>query len=85
MILARADQDDPAEAVVVFAGTVNLMSARDLLSRMILVPTLKPGVCQDWMLSPAFDQNPIGVECDPDRLVERFCSGVSVAELVVRD
>jgi len=29
MILARADQDDPAEAVVVFAGTVNLMSARD--------------------------------------------------------
>jgi hypothetical protein len=52
---------------------------------MILVPTLKPGGCQDWMLSPAFDQNPIGVECDPDRLVERFRSGVSVAELVVRD
>src|SRR5207244_2186595 len=40
---------------------------------------------QDWMLSPAFDQNPIGVEYDPDILVERFRSGVPVAELVVRD
>ena len=24
---------------------------------------------QAWMLSPAFDQNPIGVEYDPDELV----------------
>ena len=45
--------------------------------------TAKEG--QDWMLSPAFDQNPIGVEYDPDTLVERFRSGVPVAELVVRD
>jgi len=40
---------------------------------------------QDWMLSPAFAQNPIGVEYDPDELVKRFKAGVPVAELVVRD
>ena len=40
---------------------------------------------QAWMLSPAFDQNPIGVEFDPDELVGKFRSGVPVAELVVRD
>lgn len=45
--------------------------------------TAKEG--QDWMLSPAFDRNPVGVEYDPDALVERFRSGVPVAELVVRD
>jgi hypothetical protein len=45
--------------------------------------TAKEG--QDWMLSPAFDRNPIGVEYDPDTLVQRFRSGVPVAELVVRD
>ena len=39
---------------------------------------------QAWMLSPAFDANPIGVEYDPDTLVERFRAGVPVAELVVR-
>ena len=27
---------------------------------------------QAWMLSPAFDRNPIGVEFDPDDLVRRF-------------
>ena len=32
--------------------------------------TAKEG--QDWMLSPAFDKNPIGVEYDPDDLVKRF-------------
>ena len=36
-------------------------------------------------ISPAFDQNPIGVEYDPDELVEKFRAGVPVAELVVRD
>ena len=40
---------------------------------------------QAWMLSPAFDANPIGVEYDPDTLVERFRAGVPVAELVQRD
>jgi catechol 2,3-dioxygenase-like lactoylglutathione lyase family enzyme len=40
---------------------------------------------QAWMLSPAFDKNPIGVEFDPDGLVKRFEAGVPVAELVVRD
>jgi catechol 2,3-dioxygenase-like lactoylglutathione lyase family enzyme len=40
---------------------------------------------QAWMLSPAFDRNPIGVEFDPDALVEKFRAGVPVAELVVRD
>jgi catechol 2,3-dioxygenase-like lactoylglutathione lyase family enzyme len=39
---------------------------------------------QAWMLSPAFDRNPIGVEYDPDALVEKFRAGVPVAELVVR-
>jgi catechol-2,3-dioxygenase len=39
---------------------------------------------QAWMHSPAFDQNPIGVEYDPDDLVRRFRSGVPVAELVIR-
>jgi catechol-2,3-dioxygenase len=38
-----------------------------------------------WMRSPAFDRNPIGVEFDPDELVEKFRSGVPVAELVIRD
>ncbi len=37
------------------------------------------------MHSPAFDRNPIGVEYDPDELVEKFHSGVPVAELVIRD
>ena len=40
---------------------------------------------QAWMLSPAFDRNPIGVEFDPDDLVRRFHAGVPVAELVIRD
>ena len=40
---------------------------------------------QAWMHSPAFDQNPIGVEYDPDDLVRRFRAGVPVAELVIRD
>src|SRR5437773_740305 len=44
--------------------------------------TAKEG--QDWMLSPAFAQNPIGVEFAPDELVAKFKSGVPVAELVVR-
>jgi hypothetical protein len=45
--------------------------------------TAKEG--QDWMLAPAFDQNPIGIEYDPDEVVKRFKAGVPVAELVVRD
>jgi hypothetical protein len=40
---------------------------------------------QAWMLSPAFDRNPIGVEFDPDDLARRFHAGVPVAELVIRD
>ncbi len=40
---------------------------------------------QAWMLTPAFDRNPIGVEFDPDELLAKFRSGVPVAELVVRD
>ena len=40
---------------------------------------------QAWMLSAAFDKNPIGVEFDPDELVKKFRAGVPVAELVVRD
>jgi catechol-2,3-dioxygenase len=28
-----------------------------------------------WMRSPCFERNPIGVEFDPDELVERFRSG----------
>ena len=37
-----------------------------------------------WMKSPAFDQNPIGVEYDPDDLLARYKSGVPTAELVAR-
>jgi catechol-2,3-dioxygenase len=40
---------------------------------------------QAWMHSAAFDQNPIGVEYEPDELVRKFRSGVPVADLVVRD
>ena len=40
---------------------------------------------QAWMKTPAFDQNPIGVEFDPGELLRKFESGVPVAELVVRD
>ena len=40
---------------------------------------------QAWMLTPAFDRNPIGVEFEPDDLVRRFRAGVPVAELVIRD
>jgi len=39
---------------------------------------------QDWMTSEAFNQNPIGVEFDPDQLVAKFRAGIPVAELVVR-
>jgi catechol-2,3-dioxygenase len=45
-------------------------------------PTAKEG--QDWLRTPAFDRNPIGVEFDPDALVTRFNAGVPVAELVAR-
>src|SRR5262247_2743644 len=38
-----------------------------------------------WMPCAAFDANPIGVEYDPDTLVERFRAGVPLAELVQRD
>jgi len=40
---------------------------------------------QAWMHSPAFAENPIGVEFDPDDLVGRYRAGVPVAELVIRD
>jgi len=40
---------------------------------------------QAWMHSPAFDQNPIGVEYDPETLVKKFQSGVPVAELIIRE
>src|SRR5262249_38662946 len=40
---------------------------------------------QEWMRSPAFAKNPVGVTYDPDELVRSFRSGVPVAELVVRD
>jgi catechol-2,3-dioxygenase len=39
---------------------------------------------QAWMHSAAFDQNPIGVEYDPDELVARFRRDVPVEELVKR-
>jgi catechol 2,3-dioxygenase-like lactoylglutathione lyase family enzyme len=39
---------------------------------------------QAWMRTAAFDDNPIGVEFDPDQLVARFRAGVPVDELVVR-
>jgi catechol-2,3-dioxygenase len=45
--------------------------------------TAKEG--EDWLKTPAFDRNPIGVEYDPDDLVKRFTAGVPVAELVIRD
>jgi catechol 2,3-dioxygenase-like lactoylglutathione lyase family enzyme len=36
---------------------------------------------EDWLKTPAFDANPIGVEYDPDQLVARFRAGIPVAEL----
>jgi len=39
---------------------------------------------QDWLRTPAFDRNPIGVEYDPDDLVRRFHAGVPMAELIAR-
>jgi catechol 2,3-dioxygenase-like lactoylglutathione lyase family enzyme len=39
---------------------------------------------QAWMRSRAFQDNPVGVEYDPDDLLARFRSGVPVAELVIR-
>jgi catechol 2,3-dioxygenase-like lactoylglutathione lyase family enzyme len=40
---------------------------------------------QEWLMTPAFDRNPVGVEFDPDDLVTRFRAGVPVAELVSRE
>jgi len=37
-----------------------------------------------WMRSGEFDENPIGVNFDPDDLLARFRSGVPVSELVKR-
>ena len=34
-----------------------------------------------FMRSPTFAENPIGVEFDPDRLLERYCNGDSLHEL----
>ena len=34
-----------------------------------------------FMRSSAFAENPIGVEFDPDRLLERYCNGDSLQEL----
>jgi catechol-2,3-dioxygenase len=45
--------------------------------------TAKEG--QDWLKTPAFDRNAIGVEYDPDELVARFKTGVPMAELIARD
>lgn len=44
--------------------------------------TAKEG--QDWMLSPAFARNPIGVEFDPEEMLERSRAGVPWKELVAR-
>jgi hypothetical protein len=45
--------------------------------------TAKEG--QDWLRTPAFDRNPIGIEYDPDELVARFKAGAPMAELGARD
>lgn len=37
-----------------------------------------------FMESPAFEQNPIGVNYDPDELLEKFRAGVPEAELLMR-
>ncbi|MBG71394.1 MAG: biphenyl 2,3-dioxygenase, partial [Gammaproteobacteria bacterium] len=34
-----------------------------------------------FVRSSAFAENPIGVEFDPDRLLERYCNGDSLQEL----
>ena len=39
---------------------------------------------RDWLRTPAFAANPIGVEFDPDQLVARFRAGVPAAELLAR-
>ena len=46
-------------------------------------PTAQEG--RDWLKTPAFAANPIGVDFAPDDLLARFRAGVPVAELVVRD
>ena len=38
----------------------------------------------DWIRSPAFDENPIGVDFDPDDLLARFRAGEPEAELKKR-
>ena len=37
-----------------------------------------------WMRSEAFSRNPIGIEFDPDEMLEKFRSGVSEVELMRR-
>ena len=34
-----------------------------------------------FVRSSAFAENPVGVEFDPDRLLERYCNGDSLHEL----
>jgi hypothetical protein len=38
----------------------------------------------DWIRSPAFGENPIGVDFDPDDLLARFQAGEPEAELKKR-
>jgi len=45
-------------------------------------PTAEEGYA--WMKTPAFRDNPIGVEFDPDHLSARFRAGVPAAELLAR-
>jgi len=37
-----------------------------------------------WMVSTAFHENPLGVDYDPDRLVERFEAGDPIVELLAQ-
>lgn len=39
---------------------------------------------KDFMTSGAFDANPIGVEFDPDRLLERYQNGDEIEELILQ-
>jgi hypothetical protein len=42
------------------------------------------GAANDYMLSPAFRENPIGVDFDPEEFIQRMTSGESPESLMKR-
>ena len=46
------------------------------------VDNFEPERCQQWMVSEAFEKNPLGVDFDPDLLIQKYESGAAISDLL---